>query len=101
MKYLLLITCCGALLLISPSTARDSLAPDAHQSVLASANGRYVFGQISEMRRDQFMLDTQTGRLWQLMLVSTNEEGGNELMPVPYVFPATNGERKMSLSPPP
>ena len=35
-------------------------------SALSASGGRYVFGQISEYRRDQLMLDTQTGRLWQM-----------------------------------
>ncbi len=35
--------------------------------VLGSSNGRFVFGQISSMRRDQYMLDTKTGRLWQIV----------------------------------
>lgn len=37
-------------------------------NVLSSTNGRYVFGQISEMARDQYMLDTKTGRLWQVVV---------------------------------
>lgn len=37
------------------------------QKALSSpdANQRYVFGQISENRKDQFLLDTKTGRLWR------------------------------------
>lgn len=50
--------------------------------MLAAANGRYVFGQISPLRADQFMLDTQTGRLWQLMTVGTNTEV--QLFPIKY-----------------
>ena len=43
---------------------------------LSSENGRFVFGQISEMRRDQYMLDTRTGRLWKLaQIVSRNTDG--------------------------
>lgn len=37
---------------------------------LSSAGGRFVFGMISEYRADTFMLDTQTGRLWQLVLTA-------------------------------
>ena len=36
------------------------------QKVLSSANGRFVFGQISDSSKDQFMLDTFTGRLWRI-----------------------------------
>lgn len=39
---------------------------------LATPGGRFVFGQISVYRRDKFMLDTQTGRLW--LVVCTNTE---------------------------
>lgn len=34
--------------------------------ILSSSLGRYVFGQVSPFRADQFMLDTQTGRLWEI-----------------------------------
>lgn len=58
-------------------------------SVLSSANGRYVFGQVSVARRDQFMLDTQTGRLWQIVQSSYKKEDGTEgkyeiLQSIPY-----------------
>jgi len=36
------------------------------QEILFSENGRYVFGQISDSSKDQFMLDTVTGRLWRI-----------------------------------
>ncbi len=36
------------------------------QELLSSANGRFVFGQISDSSKDQFMLDTFTGRLWRI-----------------------------------
>jgi hypothetical protein len=34
--------------------------------VLATSNARYVFGQVSDSSKDQFMLDTFTGRLWRI-----------------------------------
>ena len=34
---------------------------------LSSANGRYVFGQVSGFGKDQYMLDTKTGRLWRVV----------------------------------
>jgi hypothetical protein len=49
---------------------------------LGSANGRYVFGQISQLRRDQYMLDTQTGRLWQVV---QSKDESLVLQVVPYV----------------
>ncbi len=53
----------------------------AQSKILYSENGRYVFGQISDAEKDQFMLDTQTGRLWRLV-----ERGdiGKHLISVPY-----------------
>jgi len=62
------------------------------QKMLSSSGGRFVFGQISDFRRDQYMLDTQTGRLWQIaMRKPTNPDGtessGDEfaiLQPIPY-----------------
>jgi len=33
--------------------------------MIGSDNGRYVYGQVGEMREDQYLLDTQTGRMWQ------------------------------------
>lgn len=57
------------------------------QKTLGSANGRFVFGQISDFRSDQYMLDTQTGRLWQIV-ERTDEKGssaGRALQVIPYV----------------
>ena len=39
---------------------------ESQQKLLSSANGRFVFGQISNASKDQFMLDTLTGRLWRI-----------------------------------
>ena len=39
---------------------------DPKQQVLLSQSGRFVFGQISDSSKDKFMLDTFTGRLWQI-----------------------------------
>jgi hypothetical protein len=56
-------------------------AQELQPAVLSASSGRYVFGQISSMRADQYMLDTQTGRLWHLV-VDTNDAPC--LLPVPY-----------------
>ena len=45
-------------------------AAEASGTALSAPGGRYVFGQISSARRDQFMLDTQTGQLWQVVCLS-------------------------------
>lgn len=49
--------------------------------VLSSDNGRFVFGQISGSSKDQYMLDTATGRLWRI-----GESGklGTFLKSIPY-----------------
>ena len=52
------------------------------QKILSSYNGRYVVGEISNSRKDQFLLDTKTGRLWQIVV---GEEGNRKLQPVPFI----------------
>ncbi len=64
------------------------------KAVLSSPNGRYVLGQISDMRRDQFLLDTQTGRVWAVSiqklptpdgrLPTDDDPGYTVLDPVPF-----------------
>lgn len=34
---------------------------------LSAPGGRFVLGQISKFRRDQFLLDTKTGHVWNLI----------------------------------
>lgn len=73
------------------------------QKILASPNGRFVFGQISEYRRDQYMLDTQTGRLWVSVARKAKNPDGSEvpgdgfliLDPVPY----SDFEGKLGVTP--
>lgn len=47
--------------------------------VLNSDSGRYVFGQISDTRKDQYLLDTKTGKLWNMLV---DEKGNSYLYPV-------------------
>jgi hypothetical protein len=49
--------------------------------VLSAAGGRFVFGQISDSGKDQFMLDTLTGRLWR---IGESSDVGMHLKPIPY-----------------
>lgn len=56
---------------------------------LASGSGRFVYGQVSNFRRDQFMLDTQTGKLWQLQCLTPSDKDPSSciqpgLIPVVY-----------------
>ena len=50
--------------------------------------GRYQLVQLSDMRRDQFMVDTQTGRLWEVVCVKPGQNVGEcderKLDPVLY-----------------
>ena len=48
--------------------------------IIAPAGGRFVFGQMSGSGADQYMLDTQTGRLWKLQ----SPENSLALVPIPY-----------------
>ncbi|MBW2064198.1 MAG: hypothetical protein JRJ03_04610 [Deltaproteobacteria bacterium] len=60
---------------------QQQLQQQAEGGVLSSAGGRYVFGQISDSSRDQFMLDTLTGRLWR---IAKSGEIGLFLRAIPY-----------------
>jgi len=51
-------------------------------NVLSSQSGRFVFGQISGSSKDQFMLDTATGRLWR---IGESGKVGMFLKAVPYM----------------
>lgn len=79
-----IIVMIGALLLVFSCTAYagpvEVIPPQ--NKVLGTSSGRFIFGQISEMRRDQFMLDTQTGRLWQR--VESKDGSFTTLEAVPY-----------------
>ena len=86
MKKCLLL--CAFFFLISGVSFAGSLSTD---------NGRFVFGQISEFRQDQFMLDTETGRLWEV--INIKKESGDErvLMQVWYFYGAEGGNFRHSL----
>lgn len=50
--------------------------------VLSTEGGRYVYGQVGDIARDQFMLDTKTGKLWR----AVNDDDKNLILePVPYL----------------
>ena len=59
----------------------QSPKPPPRHEVLSSNSGRFVFGQISDSSKDQFMLDTLTGRLWQ---IAESGDVGLYLREVPY-----------------
>ena len=71
-------------LLLAPLGVRHVLAQndaDITGTVLAAPSGRFVFGQMGGSGEDQYMLDTQTGRLWKL----ESPGGSLTLVPVSYL----------------
>ena len=81
MRHVLLVAmlCC---LLYPPSGLAQATEEQSSQShVLSSPGGRYVFGQVSTFRRDQFLLDTQTGRMWEVVV---DKAGQDQLQPMPF-----------------
>jgi len=76
-RYILLAT---GLLGAGTSLAADAVKviPPAHKS-LSTEGGRFVFGQISEYQRDQFLLDTVTGRVWRVVSYTPTDAQGNPL----------------------
>ena len=47
--------------------------------------GRFVFGQINEFSADQYLLDTQTGRVWRL--VDTADGTASVFEPIRFQLP--------------
>lgn len=47
--------------------------------------GRYVLGQISSMRRDQYLLDTQTGRIWESVNIGSGNDERMAFRAVPFI----------------
>lgn len=84
-----------AILVISPLLGQKA-KPVVVQNAPPPA-GRFQLIQLSDMRQDQFLLDTQTGRLWQL---SADSKTGNRVLveitsflsdmtPAPVLHPAS------------
>jgi len=77
MKTLLFVV----LFLAFADVANAQMASTNRGQVLSASGGRFVFGQINESGQNVYMLDTQNGRVWRLMM----DGGGNYmLMPVLY-----------------
>ncbi len=83
----------------------SSQTGQSEDRVLSSTNGRFVFGQISNSGKDQFMLDTATGRLWQIgetgkigvflkSIPYRNEKGECTLLPDEILGPAPKKPKK-------
>ncbi len=78
--FVLIFLCVPAL--AQPIGIMPSKAQNINEySPLSCPGGRFVFGQVSDSSKDQYMLDTWTGRLWRL---SESGDVGKYLCPVPY-----------------
>ena len=90
-----------ALLLIFVPVVASAQESANHVTALSSGSGRFAFGQISSQRQDQYMLDTQTGRLWTTVCLKSEGLGrcsSIALQPVPY---GDNSGNPVSYLPPP
>ena len=88
-----------------PLSFGSSQKEQSKSRVLSSTTGRFVFGQISNSGKDQFMLDTATGRLWQIgetgkigvflkSIPYRNEKGECTLLPDEISGPAPKKTKK-------
>lgn len=82
MKWVGILIVIFALLLSLAPTSGAQTTIEAPGSVLTAPGGRYVFGQVSNFVKNQYMLDTKTGRLW---LIVMDSEGSPVLEPIPYI----------------
>jgi hypothetical protein len=94
----------GLSMVASTALAADPVkAALPQQKVLSSPNGRYVFGQVSDYRQDQYMLDTQTGSLWKVVLHKPKNSDGSERpgngFEVLDVVPYINIDGKITIAP--
>jgi hypothetical protein len=78
-----------------------AFAKPLQNKVLGTSQGRFVFGQISDFRRDQFMLDTKTGRLWQVTCITMNSKKSTQdnCITVLQAMPYMDTDGKWSLTP--
>ena len=86
----------GFLLWIPGVFAADTIkAVVPPQIVLTAEGARFVYGQVSDFRSDQFLLDTKTGRMWKMVY-----DGETPLLqPVMYT-PITPGAPRTPEPPP-
>lgn len=52
----------------------SSWAQDAKRQTLSVPGGRFVLGQVGDDASSQYLLDSQTGRVWEVINI-TNEQG--------------------------
>lgn len=75
----------AALLLLSLYLVPMQGFADDPPQVLGVAGGRFVLGQISAARADQYLIDTQTGEIWQLAQIvdAKGQPVSQVLIPIP------------------
>ena len=70
------IWCVPAVFAAATVAAQPVSAPG---SVLSAPGGRFVFGQVSDAARHQYLLDTQTGRLWSIKCIVEDASSADAL----------------------
>lgn len=63
MKYIFAVLAVAGL----PALAQSNFPSG---TALSTPAGRFVFGQISSVRADQYVLDSQTGRIWRAVCMA-------------------------------
>jgi len=88
MKKIVLLAIASMFLIFTPGSTGSVQAADSPSiGVLSSPGGRYVFGQVSTYRSDQYMLDTHSGMLWRIIeVIGPNDKKTETLRPVPYDY---------------
>lgn len=87
----LFFAACGLAIFSAVAKAEPIEVKPPQQKSLSTTQGRFVFGQISEYRRDQYVFDTATGRLWQKVCAqsdsgkSTQDDCIAVLQAIPYI----------------
>ena len=73
--------------LIAASSVQAQEAP--RRPALASTNGRFVLGQIGDYVSSQYLIDTFTGRVWEVvnMTDSKGNTTGSALRQVKFLTP--------------
>ena len=87
--------------LLLPLVSASALAQSAYKPgarVLSAEGGRYVFGQISDMRLDRFMLDTKTGRLWTIVVTRYKDSQGVERTSEEFLSPVVYRDAQSNVS---
>lgn len=72
-SFIVITLIAGFLPYVASAEDKVKIVPEKSRT-LSTPNGRFVLGQISDFRSDQYLLDTQTGRLWQAVEM-TDEKG--------------------------